>query len=65
MDALKNIEANIKMLYAHSRIMLLHTSHFVCHGTFQLDCEMWSLWAPEGLSVDFSEKNTKQEYENK
>lgn len=49
----------------HCRITFFHSSHSVCHGTFQPDCEMWLLWAPEGLSVDSIEKSTKQKYENK
>ena len=50
---------------AHCRIMLFHSSHSVCHETLQPDCEMWLLWAPEGLSADSIEKSTKQKYENK
>jgi hypothetical protein len=56
MNVLKNIETNFKMLYSHGRIMPFHSSHSMCHGTFHPDCEMWSLWAPEGLSVDSGEK---------
>lgn len=65
MNALKYIEANFKMFSSHGRVRLLHSSHSACRGTFQLDCEMWSLWTPEGLSVASSEKYTEKEYEHK
>lgn len=65
MDALKYIEANFKMFSSRGRVMLLRSPHLARRGKFQLDCEMWSLWTPEGLTVASSEKYTRKEYAHK